>query len=631
MPDFAMKSSLSRYLVLFGAILALCLPASPAFTADTGTADDLAPGVETETDVEDENEDEASEIDEWQDVDEEDADAESDDENRAEGIESLQAQTFPIQELDEKTLYEFLFAEIAGARGQLKLSAEMHLELARRTRDPRIARRAAQFAVAAKEPQLITETVRQWAEIDPQSQEARQVAENIARGQNTAFDKFQAFVARALAQNPAKLAPNLMGLNRALFKAEDKEAARKVVYNLTEPYLARPEAHYARAQASALAKRPMEAINAIDRALELRPDWQAALFIKAHLLTETGNAAKASQLFAEVLKRQPGNNDVRLAYARSLIADNQFDAARVEFSILLTAAPGNRDLLYAVGVLSIELGDIATAEPLLKKALDAGHPEADLIRIQLGKIADNRGAHTAARKWYEAVSPGNRSVEARILGAQSLAKEGRIDQARRFLHTAPNADSDARRRLLLTESQLLANAKRGKEAYALIEKALLAQPDDNDLLYESAMLAERLGMHEIAEMRLRKLIALSPDSAHAYNALGYSLIERGERLDEAEELIARALELLPEDAFILDSAGWVRFKRGDLAGALERLEEAYSRRADPEIAAHLGEVLWRLDRNADARRILDKALAANPGNTFLKETVRRLYRLGKKR
>ncbi|MDR1662084.1 MAG: tetratricopeptide repeat protein [Azoarcus sp.] len=611
-----MKSSLSRYLVFFCAVLTLYLPAPPALAADAD--------AETNIDIDEE----ALDADEWSGEDEENADGEAD--ALTEDAEPSTPQALPALELDEETLYEFLLAEIAGARGQLKLSAQTHLELARKTRDPRIARRAAQYAVAAKDSQLIAETVRQWNEIDPQSPEARQVAENLAHGQSAVFNKFQAFVARALAQNPAKLAPNLMGLNRALFKAEDKDAARKVIYNVTEPYLKHPEAHYARAQACALAKRPMEALNAIERALELRPDWQAALFIKAHLLIETGNAAKASQLFAEVLERQPGNNDIRLAYARSLIADRQFDAARTQFKTLLAAAPGNRDLLYAVALLSVELGDEAAAEPLLKKALEAGHPEADILRIQLGKIADNRGARATARKWYEAVSPGKHAAEARILGAQNLAKEGRIDQARRFLREAPSADPDVRRRLLLAESQMLANAGRGKDAFALIEKALRAQPDDNDLIYESAMLAERLGLHEIMEGRLRKLIALSPDLAHAYNALGYSLIERGERLDEAEELIARALELLPEDAFILDSAGWARFKRGDLDGALERLEEAYALRPDPEIAAHLGEVLWRLDRSADARRILDKALMVNPASAPLRMTIRRLYRTGKK-
>ncbi|MDR3212699.1 MAG: tetratricopeptide repeat protein [Azoarcus sp.] len=627
-----MMRSLSRHLVLLGVLLAFCLPGAPVFAGnDAGEApdsrEDTGAGVEDDAgddDPDDGDSEDNAESDAGDDVgDDVEAIAEALDSPRIE-------QPLPAQELTGETLYEFLLAEIAGARGQLKLSAQTYLDLARKTRDPRVARRASQFAAAAQETQLMTEAVRLWSEIAPQSQEAKQWAENIAHGRTAAFGKFQAIIARTLAENPAKLALNLMSLNRALLKADDKDAARKVVYNLTEPYLKLPEAHYARAQASALARRPMEALNAIDRALALRPDWPAALFIKAHILIETGDAARASQLFAEVLKRQPGNNDLRLAYARSLIAARQYDAARAEFNTLLAAAPDNRDLIFAVAMLSIELGDTATARPLLQKALDAGHPEADAIRIQLGKIADSLGERAAAREWYGAVGPGNRLVEARSLGAQSLAKEGHLDQARRFLHDAHSADPNVQRRLLLAESQLLANARRIKEAYALVNKALRAHPDDSDLLYESAMLAERIGMHEIMEGRLRKLIALAPDSAHAYNALGYSLVERGERLDEAEELIARALELLPRDPFILDSMGWAYFRRGDFSGALARLEEAYALRNDPEIAAHLGEVLWRLERNDEARRILDGALAANPDNVSLKETIRRLYRPGKK-
>ena len=630
-----MKRSFSRYLILLGTLLALCLPGAPAFAADATT--DGAPESSADADADAANgaDDDADAEDEQEDLDAEDGagdDAAMDDiEAIVEAAAADKDQALPAQDLTGETLYEFLLAEIAGARGQLRLSAQTYLELARKTRDPRVARRAAQFSAVARDTQLMTEAVQVWREIDPQSQEAQQWADTIARGSNLAFDRFQALTARALAGNPTKLAPNLMGLNRALAKADDKDTARKVVYTLTAPYLRLPEAHYARAQASALARRPMEALQTIDRALELRPDWQAALFIKAHLLIETGNADKASQLFAGILKNQPGNNGLRLTYARSLIAARQFDAARAEFRTLLAATPGDRDLIYAVGMLSVELGEISAAEPLLKKALAAGHPEADAIRIQLGKIADNRKERGAARKWYEAVGPGNRLIEARSLGAQSLMKEGRIDQARRFLHATRTTDPETRRRLLLAESQLLANAGRAREAYALIDKALGAQPDDEDLLYESAMLAERIGLHEIMEGRLRKLIALNPESAHAYNALGYSLLERSQRLDEAEALIARALELLPRDAYILDSMGWAHFRRGDLASALARLEEAYALRDDPEIAAHLGEVLWRLDRGDEARRILDAALAANPDSVPLKETVRRLYPSEKKR
>jgi tetratricopeptide (TPR) repeat protein len=329
------------------------------------------------------------------------------------------------------------------------------------------------------------------------------------------------------------------------------------------------------------------------------------------------------------LAQEPNNRELRLAYGRSLIAANKLAAARNEFNTLLAATPDDRDLLYTVAMLSAELGDTATAEPLLKKLLVSGHPQADLIRLQLGKIASDRGEYAAARKWFDAVSPGGYATEARIRSAQSLAKEGHIDQARKLLRDAPNPS--IQRRYLLTETQLLVEAGRVRQAFDLINNALREHPDDNDLLYESAMLAERLGLYEIMEGRLRKLIALAPEYAHAYNALGYSLADRGQRLEEAEALIARALGILPRDAYILDSMGWVRFKRGDPDGALERLEQAYALRADPEIAAHLGEVLWQLNRADEARRILDDAKAAHPGNATLEKTIRRLYQAPEKK
>ncbi|MDR0717229.1 MAG: tetratricopeptide repeat protein [Azoarcus sp.] len=626
-----MKHALARYFIHFGMILAFILPGVPAFAADAGK--DAAAGAGISAGENAETGEDGGDDDDDDDDDEDAGEAAAGDDAIDGGSgasASFAAAELPPQELTPEVLHDFLLAEIAGARGQLDLAAQTYLDLARKTRDPRIARRATQIAFAARDSRLITEASRLWSEIAPQSGEARQLMENIARGHSDILDNVQNMLARVLAQDPDKLAVNLLELNRALARAEDREASRAIIYKLTEPYLAHPEAHFARAQASAISRQLTEAAGAIDRALELRPDWQPALLMKAQILIETDAEAEASQLLEGALDRNPGNRDLRLAYARSLVASRQFEAARAEFNILLEAAPGDRDLLYAVALLSIELGDPATAESLLTKAIEAGHPQADMLRIQLGKIADERGAHAAARKWYDAVGPGNHAAEARIRSAQSLAKEGRVDQARRLLANAADPDPDIRRRFLLAEAQLLADAGRAREAYNLVDRVLREQPDDSDLLYESAMLAERIGMHEVLEGRLRKLIALHPDHAHAYNALGYSLADRGIRLEEAERLIARALELAPENAFILDSMGWVLFKRGDLAGALKQLEEAYALRTDPEIAAHLGEVLWRLERNDDARRILDEALAAHPGNTLLQQTTRRLYKPGTK-
>lgn len=529
----------------------------------------------------------------------------------------------PGQELTPQTLYRFLLAEVAAARGQLDVAAQLYLDLARSTRDPRIARRATEMALFARDSELAAESARVWVETDPGSEEAKRLLAGVISGHGGRLEDVQIQLARALAQAPGSLAANLMGLNRALTRLADKAAAQTMVNRLTEPYLEHPEAHFARAQAAAIAERQMESLAAIDTALSLRADWEPALVFKAQLLMQAGANAEASRLLQEASARQPDNRNLRLAHARSLVGAKQFEAARAEFRSLLASAPDDRDLLYAVALLSLQLDEPDTAEPLLVQALEAGHPDADTIRLHLGQIAEKRKDGAAARKWFDSVGAGQQQAEARIRSAQSLAAEGRIEDARHVLQAATDEDG-SRRRFLLAEAQLLREADRAQEAFDTIEAALQQAPDDTDLLYESAMLAERLNRLEVMEGRLRKVIALAPDHAHAFNALGYSLADRGQRLEEAETLISRAHELSPDDAFIMDSLGWVRFRRGDNQGALTHLERAYAMRPDPEIAAHLGEVLWQLDRRADAERLLDSALAAHPDNETLRGTAQRL-------
>lgn len=536
--------------------------------------------------------------------------------------------TLPGQELTPQTLYRFLLAEIAGARGQIGLAAQLYIEIARDTRDPRIARRAAEVALFARNADVAMEAARIWSEADPESEEAKRLLAGVIGSSGNRLEDVQIQLARALAQAPANLEANLMSLNRALSRLQDKKAAQSVVIRLTEPYLEHPEAHFARAQAAAIADSPMESLTAINAALLLREDWVPGVLFKAQLLMQTGAHGEASHLLQQASARHPDNRELRLGHARSLIAAKQYEEARTAFRALLDSAPDDRDLIYAVALLSLQLDDPSSAEPLLLKALEAGHPEADTIRLHLGQIAELRKDGATARKWFDAVGEGPQQFDARMRSARSLMREGRIDEARAFLHNASTdgANRDDQRRLLLAESQLLREIDRNDEAFDVIDTALITSPDDTELLYESAMLAERLDRIEIMEGRLRKVIALAPDHAHAMNALGYSLADRGLRLEEAEQLILRAHELAPDDAFILDSLGWVRFRRGDNATALIHLERAYGMRKDPEIAAHLGEVLWQLDRRADAERILNEAMSAHPDNAALRDTAARLLK-----
>ena len=193
-----------------------------------------------------------------------------------------------------------------------------------------------------------------------------------------------------------------------------------------------------------------------------------------------------------------------------------------------------------------------------------------------------------------------------------------------MLRKAKTENAEQAIQLVVAEAALLREAKRWQDAFDLLESRLAEQPEQPDLIYETALLAERLNKVELMDARLRRLIELRPDNAQAYNALGYAYADRNERLAEARQLIEKALALSPDDGFILDSMGWVLYRQGDLAGALSYLERSYAKREDPEIAAHLGEVLWALGRQDDARRLLQAAQKVHPTNEVLAETVRKL-------
>jgi tetratricopeptide (TPR) repeat protein len=536
---------------------------------------------------------------------------------------AAQGPALPAQALTPETLYTILLGEIAGARGEIGISVQAYLELARKTRDPRIARRATEIAMFARNAEAAAEAARIWVEVDPESEDARRVLAGVLAGGEGRLEEVQIQLARLLAQSPDQLEGHLMSLNRAFARVTNKPAARAIIDRLTEPYLDRPEAHFARAQAAITAEDAVGARTAIDGALGLRPDWEPAVLFKAQLLAQSGASAEAVELLKAHLARHPDDRNVRLVYARSLVSAREFEAARSEFRTLLASAPDDRDLLYAVGLLSAQVDDFEAAVPLLERALETGHPEADGIRLNLGQIAERREDPEGALRWYRAIETGRHHLDAQLRIASVLARTGRFDEAREHLR-AVQGDEDTRKRLILAEAQLLRSADRDGEAFEVLDAALRQSPDDRDLLYESSMLAESLGKLDIMEGRLRKLIALHPDHAHAYNALGYSLADRGLRLDEAESMIARALELAPEDPFILDSMGWVRFRRGFASDALGHLEHAYRLRPDPEIAAHLGEVLWSMDRRDDATRVWDEALNAHPDNKVLAEAVQRL-------
>jgi tetratricopeptide (TPR) repeat protein len=204
-----------------------------------------------------------------------------------------------------------------------------------------------------------------------------------------------------------------------------------------------------------------------------------------------------------------------------------------------------------------------------------------------------------------------------------LAKQGKLDEARKHLRDLEARNPDQQVQITQAEAQLLRDAGDYKEAFDLLGRALQKMPDSPDLLYDHAMAAEKVNRIDVLEQNLRKLITIRPDYAHAYNALGYTLADRNERLDEAHALIEKALKLSPDDAFIMDSMGWVLYRMGRNREALDVLQRAYALRPDADIAAHLGEVLWADGREGEARKIWSDALKEHAQNEALQNTIKR--------
>lgn len=527
----------------------------------------------------------------------------------------------PERALSQQILYQMLLAEVAGQRGNLPLAINAYLDLAKSTRDPRIARRAAELAQIARQADAAVSAAQLWIEIDPAAVLPRQLIAGLFAAAGR-WGEIEPHVAMLLAREPARVGDALLALNRLFGRNDDKKGVQGLVVKLTEPYLDHPEAHLARSQAAQVAGDDAVAIREAELALSARPDWHQAIMLKAHSQSRS-DMAVAIETLRVFLEAHPKAREVRLQYARMLTSDKRFEEARSQFRSLLDAFPDNGDVIFAVGALSYQLKDYDTADQQFRRLIDMRHGDANTLNMYLGQIAENRGRPAEAIKAYEAVEPGDQYVPARVRAANVIAASGDLVAARRLLQQAAASNNRERVQLVLAEAQLLRDAGRAREAFELLDSSVNSQPNQPELLYESALLAERVGRLDVLETNLRKLIAIKPDHAHAYNALGYSLADRNERLDEAYQLIKTGLEYAPDDPFILDSMGWVMYRRGELQRSIEFLQRAMNLRPDPEIAAHLGEVLWALGRRDDAQRTWRDAEKAHPGNEVLTNAIKR--------
>ena len=548
----------------------------------------------------------------------------TDDERTAEAVRN---EALPFVPLSDELVFKITSAEIAFQRGSWQFAYTNMLAMAQETRDPRLARRAAEMAVNAKQPEEALTAIRLWRTLAPKSDEATQFYLGLLLQRDELGEVQQVFEQRLRDVRPQSRGLLLLQIQRLLLRAKDKAAAFVVLTNISKPYLQLPEAHIGLAQSAFANNDLVRARAEAEAGLKAAPSSEIAVLTLAQIITDKKEAAQILQAF---LTRNPTARDTRLAYGRMLIEQRQFDAARVEFNTLLKNQPDDLTALFALGILGTQTNDLASAEKYLKLYVKVLAEQPDETRdasqalVVLAQIAEDRKDNAAAQRYLEQVGPGEAYLGAQIKRAQLMGRSGNVPAAQALLREIAADGSRDPALLIQAEAQIQRDAGMLPQSFQTLDAGIGRYPDNVELLYDYAMAAEKLDKLDKMETALRRVIKLAPANQNAYNALGYSLAERNMRLPEAAKLVEQAMALAPEDPFIMDSMGWVQFRLGKLPEAEALLRRAYALRPDAEIAVHLGEVLWVRGQKEDAKKFWRDARSKDPANDSLKSTMTRL-------
>jgi tetratricopeptide (TPR) repeat protein len=510
-------------------------------------------------------------------------------------------------------VYEYLVAELAAQRGDLQGALAIFHRLARELHDPAIARRAVETAFRARAFGPALDSAVLLLELDPQSSLAREIIAALLANEGD-ITKAQSRLAGVLEKSTDRAAI-LTQMSHLFAKYPDKAAVLAATQALAKPYSATPEAHYAIGVAALVAGSNDLATNEADAALEINPRWEQAAILKAQILRKA-DASKIVPFYEDFVRANPDAIEVRMQLGRELAADKKLADAREQFRQVEKISKDDPQAAYAIGLLSLQLEDYADAQLSFTRALKQGYRDPTSVYLGLGQAAEGQKKYEDAIHWYEKVESSD-WVRAQLKIATLIAKQQGLQAGRDYLHHIEPRSPEDSIQIVQVEAQLLRDAKEWQAAYDMLTQAVAEHPDAYELLYDHAMAAERIDRIDVLEKDLRKVIEMKPDYAHAYNALGYTLAEKTDRLVEAKALIEKAYKLSPDDPFILDSLGWVEYRMGQIGESLKHLHVAYAARQDPEIAAHLGEALWKSGQRDEATKIWRAALSENPGHETL--------------
>jgi tetratricopeptide (TPR) repeat protein len=536
--------------------------------------------------------------------------------------------------MDSELFYEVLLGELNAGGTDPGAGYSLILDAARKTDDERLYQRAVNIALQARSGDAALQAASAWREARPESRDANRYVLQILIAMNRIAETAEPLKSALSLAGPRDRPDAIAAIPRIYARTTDKQLATRVVEQVLAEDLMRlgtgAAAWTTIGQMRQNAGNAEGAVEAARRAQEINPAAEAPVRLALDLMSP--KLPKAEALVLAYLEGKPAP-EIRMDYARALLDAQRYAEASEQLRRVTTEWPQFADAWLVQGSLQAQDNKLAEAEKSLYRFLELARPQAPSearsramaqAYVVLSRVAEQRKDFKAAEGWLDRIENPEDLVSAQTRRASLLARQGKIEEARQLIRQLPERKPGDARVKLMAEVQLLRDQQKFQAAYDLLKAATDRDPKDTDLLYDQAMVAEKLGNTDDMEKLLRTVIATRPDHHHAYNALGYSLADRNVRLPEARQLIEKALELSPGDPFIRDSLGWVEFRMGNTATALEILEAAYKSRPDPEIAAHLGEVLWSSGQRDRARAIWKEGQVQNAENETLRETLKRL-------
>jgi len=527
----------------------------------------------------------------------------------------------PDRTLSSDTLYALLVAEMAIDRKRYDIALSNYVQQSIATRDPDVTARATQIARILKAHQPALEMAELWVDLEPHNNEAKLIAtaelieakqlktamahatDLLRNGAPTAFD---AIAVRATEVDVASVRP-LINDYRQLLQEYPKNQQLLLGYSVLLQH----------DQQNRLA------LKAIEKVLAADSNNLRAAFQETRILQQMGRQDLALKKLSTLVANNPDNFTLRARYAR-IISATDLNESRRQFETLLLQAPNDPEILFSLAIVEKESGRLASSKAHFQSLLDSGYYESS-AHYHLGDLYENTDDTAQALTHLQQVEPGQNYLNAMSRATAILTNSNREIEALKLIREQRvQTEGNYKEGLFVLESEIMSTAGQMSAAELVLSDGLLEFPESTRLLYSRAMLYTRIDYIAAAEQDLKLILTLKPNNTAALNALGYTLADRTDRLDEAYIYIQKAFTLNPTDPAVIDSLGWIEYRRGNHQIALTRLREAMSAMPDHEIAAHLGEVLWITGGEQEAKKVWRQGLKLNPQSSVIHETLHRL-------